>query len=262
MKSRVGLVIYVLVSVLAILVVMVYMGQVQKAPVSEEKPEGELTYEEHLRTSPPPLKNLKGSFNRDYIILHWDAPVPVTIPHDYSDTLTGYRIYRGTVPGSVSYYATTRNLTFTDRSLSGSQSFVYVVTAVYVGGVESDPADEVIVQIMSSGQNGLTLEEYLKTTPPPPRNLAGTRSGDHISLHWDAPEPVPSPHDYDDTIVGYRIYRGITPETLSLYATTKDRFFTDSAISGSTTFTYEVTALVGGDMESSPSEEITVKTTQ
>lgn len=244
-----------------ILILAIYVPS--SKPAASRNGNDGLTYDEHLRISPPAPENFQGRYSNGSVALRWDAPVPVTIPHDYSDTITGYSVYRGTASDPVTFYAETRDLKFTDSEITGNARYVYSVRAVHEGNVESDPTGVIIVQSVSEGGvEGLSFEEYLKTTPPPPRNLAGTRSGDRITLRWDAPEPVPSPHDYNDTIVGYRIYRGTTPETLSLYATTKDRIFTDSAITGSTTFTYEVTVLVGGDMESSPCEEITVKMTR
>jgi len=260
MKTRKGLYFLALVLIFAIIGILIFFAQAPKPPTQQNLTE-ELTYEEHLRTTPPQLENFRGSYKTDHVELQWDAPAPVTVPHDYGDTIILYKIYRGTTPEKVSSYASTKDLTFTDRAIAGSTQYAYEVTAVYEGGVESDPTKEVIVQVPSTQPEELTYQEHLKITPPPPRNLAGTFSGDRITLRWDAPKPVTVPHDYSDTITLYKIYRGTTPDTVSSYASTKDLTFTDRNLSGSRVFAYEVTALFGGEVESTPTGEVIVRIT-
>ena len=146
MKTRKGLYFLALVLIFAIIGILIFFAQAPKPPTQQNLTE-ELTYEEHLRTTPPQLENFRGSYKTDHVELQWDAPAPVTVPHDYGDTIILYKIYRGTTPEKVSSYASTKDLTFTDRNLSGSRVFAYEVTALFGGEVESTPTGEVIVRI-------------------------------------------------------------------------------------------------------------------
>jgi len=105
-----------------------------------------LTYEEYLRVNPPPPRNLSGTLTADYIELRWDIPETVKVPHDYSDIIAYYKIYRGTSEEDMSYLASTSDLTFKDFNISGSPQYVYEVTAVHEGETESVPSQEIIVQ--------------------------------------------------------------------------------------------------------------------
>lgn len=104
-----------------------------------------LTYEESLRINPPPPRNLTGEFKIDYIELHWDIPEKVTIPHNYSDIITNYKIYKGIREEDMSYLTSTSELTFKDSNISQDSQYVYEITAVYEGGSEGLPSLEVIV---------------------------------------------------------------------------------------------------------------------
>lgn len=261
MERKTGLYLVAVALVGIFTIILVFTGLSPASPAQPGPGDG-LTRDEYLRISPPPPEDLQGSFTAGSIVLRWDPPLPVAVPHDYSDAITGYSVYRGTIPDRLLYYATTRNLTFTDSALETDTRYMYTVRAVHEGGVESEPSLMVTIRAAGPGQEEeLTFEDQVKITPPPPRNLAGTYSGNRITLHWDAPAPVTLPHDYNDTPAGYTIYRGTTPGTISYYATTPYPFFTDREVSGSTAYTYEVTARFDGDRESSPSEEVTVKTT-
>lgn len=128
------------------MVVLIFFVPAPKAPAPGRNDTG-LSYQEHLKVTPPPPRNLAGTFARDRIALRRDAPAPMTVPHDYGDSITLYKIYRGTAPDTVSLYTSTKDLMFTDRNLSRSRVFAYEVTALFGGEVESAPSAEIVVRI-------------------------------------------------------------------------------------------------------------------
>ena len=113
-----------------------------------------LTYEEQLRVHPPPPRNLNGTFQADHIELRWDVPETVKVPHNYSDIIAQYKIYRGTSVDNMSYLASTVSPTFKDFNISGSPQYAYEVTAVHEGSTESVPSQEIIVQTMTTKPSG------------------------------------------------------------------------------------------------------------
>jgi len=134
-------------------VTAVHDGGVESTPsegimvqISRTKDTG-LTYEEYLKNNPPPPLNVQGSLKGNYIELRWDIPETVTVPHLYSDTITHYKIYRGNNTDDLSYLTSTTGLIFKDTSISGSPVYIYEVTAVHEGGVESAPSEEIRVQV-------------------------------------------------------------------------------------------------------------------
>lgn len=114
-----------------------------------------LTYEEYLRTHPPPPLNVQGTLKGEYIELRWDVPKTVTVPHNYSDTITHYKIYRGTTTEDMSSLASISGLTFKDYNISGSTRYVYEITAVHDGGVESAPSEGIRVQVSEAKLPGI-----------------------------------------------------------------------------------------------------------
>ena len=114
-----------------------------------------LSYEEYLKTHPPPPLNVQGILKGNYIELRWYVPETVTVPHSYSDTITHYKIYRGTSSEDMSYLTSTTSLILKDSNISGSNQFVYEVTAVHEGGVESAPSEEIRVQISAAKLPGM-----------------------------------------------------------------------------------------------------------
>ncbi len=107
---------------------------------------------------------------------------------------------------------------------------------------------------------GTTYEESIRRLPPPPENLNGFLKDGKIELRWDAPEKVRLPHNYSDVITHYNIYRGISEENMSYYASTSDVFYNDLNVTRNSQYVYEVTAVHEGDSESAPSIEVTVIT--
>jgi hypothetical protein len=113
-----------------------------------------LTYEEYLSSHPPPPANVEGTLKGDHIELNWDVPAKVTGPHRWSDTITRYNIYRGRSTADISFFTTTTGRIFRDFNISGSLGYIYKVTAVHDGDVESAPSEHIPVQIPVSNKAG------------------------------------------------------------------------------------------------------------
>jgi fibronectin type 3 domain-containing protein len=221
-----------------------------------------LSYDEFLRVHPPPPQNVRAVLQTDHISLRWEAPVKVSVPHDYSDTVAYYRIYKSTTENDLSYFTSAAGPAFNDSNISKRRQYIYQITAVQTGESESSPSGNVIIEVPPGTENGseegLTFEEYRSITPPPPENLAGAFRGDHIELRWDAPVQASVPHSYSDTISYYRIYKGTGENSISYLTSTTDPAFNDFNISANRRYFYMITAVQGGETESSAGKTINV----
>lgn len=115
----------------------------------DENPEEGITYEEELAINPPPPRNLSGVFNTDNIELTWDVPETVTLPHNYSDKIDHYDIYKTIYKideEGVTYTISTPGLTFKDSNVSTGSTYIYEVVAVHEDDVYSVPSEEVAVE--------------------------------------------------------------------------------------------------------------------
>jgi hypothetical protein len=173
------------------------------------------------------------------ITLNWSAPA--------TGTPTGYRVYRGSSPGTETLLTSLGNvLTFTDSGLGGGATRYYQVSALNAAG-EGPRSNEASATTFAElpGAPGLSA-------------VAGPGKG-QISLTWSAAAPNGSP------IVEYRIYAGATPgdeapspiavvgPTVSSYA--------DSGLADNVQRSYKVSA-VNGVGEGPRSNEATARTFQ
>ncbi|UCE09562.1 MAG: fibronectin type III domain-containing protein, partial [Candidatus Thorarchaeota archaeon] len=74
--------------------------------------------------------------------------------------------------------------------------------------------------------------------PTSPQNLQASVVDDQIQLTWDVPLI-----DGDPPIIGYEVYRGTSPESVSYYASVEDTSFADTDINENTDYYYEVSAV-------------------
>jgi chitodextrinase len=152
--------------------------------------------------------------------------------------VTGYNIYRdGSKVGSST--ATS----FTDTGLVQGATHSYQVTAFDAAGNES---------AKSTAVNGTVPD----TTPPiVPTGLAAQATAyNAVKLTWNATTDTGG-----SGLAGYRIYRnGSSTMLASVAAGTLT--YTDSTVSGSTTYTYTVSAYDGAGNESAQSSSVSVTT--
>lgn len=107
---------------------------------------GGISYEENLRINPPAVRNLAAEATSEGILLTWEAPPEVTVPHSYSDEIFGYKIYRRAEGEPLSgrrLLAETQELRYLDASAATGMTYYYTVTALHDHDVESTRPDEV-----------------------------------------------------------------------------------------------------------------------
>jgi len=166
-----------------------------------------------------PLTHL--AFANETVTLTWDP--------NTEDNLAGYRIYVGTSPGSYDYYdkkvgnTTTYTCCSPDRQFQVGLVYYFTLTAYDFEGQESEPSNEVSIQI------GATHPD---TTPPTvPLNLQATPlSATEIRLTW-------SPATDDLGVTGYTVARNGLPITSVPTST-----YTDQGLQPATTYDYTVRA--------------------
>ncbi len=108
---------------------------------------GGITFEEDRNINPPPPRNLHAVSGHDGARLRWSPPEPVSSQTAYNKKIAYYNVYRGTVGSEFKRRASVRKESFTDKSVaSGGAGYIYAVTAVHVGGNESDLSGEAMVE--------------------------------------------------------------------------------------------------------------------
>jgi titin len=153
--------------------------------------------------------------------LTWAAPVNPGI-----SPITGYNIYRGDVPGTLSLLANVTGTSYTDTGVEPGQTYYYQVLAVSVAG-EGAPTTEIMVALSAN-------------LPSPPRNLTTVVGVGKITLTWQAP--------FDDggsSITGYKVYRQGAEGNFNLMDTlgADSTSYVDATGTVGTTYTYYVVAI-------------------
>ena len=162
-----------------------------------------------------------GSGSSREVLLSWSTP-------DTPYTVIEYRIYK-----DGSFIGSTVNEFYQD--LIGTGNFTYYVTIYYEGDNESVPSNSVITEP--------------ELTYPPPQNLTitgysgGSGNNRKVNLAWEAP-------DSPLTIIEYRVYRAG-----SYVGSTTSTSYTNTI--GKNNYTFYVTALYEGGIESDPSNSVT-----
>ncbi|MDR3711036.1 MAG: fibronectin type III domain-containing protein [Capsulimonadaceae bacterium] len=169
------------------------------------------------------------------VALSWNAPVGAT------GSVT-YTVYRGTASGGESLLAANiTSTTYSDTGLSNNQIYYYYVT-VTINGSESLPSNEV----------------YATTPPAAPTGLtAQAQTGPNVLLNWNASAGATSYNILRSTASGSeQVLTSTTPATVT--ATT----YTDTTVSGGTTYYYEVQAVnsVDASVPSASSAEASATT--
>jgi hypothetical protein len=108
-----------------------------------------LTADESLRINPPAPRNVRvQQAVAGRVVLTWDEPPPVAVPHTYSDRVVGYRVYRRAPNGLESEpIGTTGERTFTDDTVRSGQRYAYQVSSIRerdLEGLRSDPVEAAV----------------------------------------------------------------------------------------------------------------------
>ena len=86
--------------------------------------------------SPGPPRNLTATWGNARVTLTWQAPA------SYGDSpITGYKLYRGIVSGSLTFLINVTNISYTDTSVTNGQTYFYKVSAVNAAGEGSLSAE-------------------------------------------------------------------------------------------------------------------------
>jgi fibronectin type 3 domain-containing protein len=197
------------------------MGEGAFSPLASAKPAT-------LPGSPLSLSAVGGVGSID---LAWSAPA------DGGDAITGYAIYRGTSPSSLTQVAIASSTNYHDSSLSRSTLYHYEVKAVN-----------------SIGQ-GPSASAFATTAglPTAPTGLDGSASETSATLTWSAPG-----QNGGSLITNYNIYRGLAPQAMNLVATTTGTTYEDSGLEPGTSYLYSVRAVnMVGEGPSSGTKDIT-----
>jgi len=164
--------------------------------------------------------------------------------------VTGYQILRapGTTGGTFAQVGTSTTTSFTNGSLTANTTFRYQVRAVDAAGNASAVSNTVTASTTGGGGD---------TSPPTaPSNLATTgTTSSSISLSWTG--------STDNVgVTGYQILRapGTTGGTFAQVGTSTTTTFTNSSLTASTTFRYQVRAVDAAGNASAVSNTVTAMT--
>jgi len=106
-------------------------------------PDPGISYEENLAINPPPVQHLQAAPLNDGILLTWEPPPAVEVPHSYSDVIVEYLVYRRILGKKKALLGRTAELRYLDLTPSPGVDYSYTVTAMHPPQLESTPPDEV-----------------------------------------------------------------------------------------------------------------------
>lgn len=165
--------------------------------------------------------------------LSWTAP-------SSGASFTNYRIYRKTTNSSYSIAGTvgTNPTSYTDNVAAGS--YTYMVKAVSAGGAESNPSNEINLDVTACPPGG-------------PNSLSASQQGCDIILSWSAPS--------SGVVIKYNIYRSSVSGSLgSLIGTVNAPTvsYSDTSLNTAGFFYYTIKAVSTGNAESVGSNQVGV----
>ena len=141
--------------------------------------------------------------------------------------VSGYKVYRGTSAQSLTLIASTAGTTWNDsNSITAGKTFYYAVAAYDSSGNNS--AQSTVIAAASFPDN---------SAPTTPSSLSGTAiSKSQINLSW-------SPSTDNVAVSGYKVYRGVTAQSLTLIGSTPGTTWNDSnSVGVGKTYYYSVSA--------------------
>ncbi|MEM3567438.1 MAG: fibronectin type III domain-containing protein [Thermoplasmata archaeon] len=176
----------------------------------------------NLGTAPSPPRNLVATAGHSKIFLNWETP-----GSDGGSTITGYKIYRGTSSGNLTYLTTVgTQLNYTDTAVTLGTTYYYAVSAVNAIGE-------------SALSNEASATPLAPSVPSVPKNFTVISSFENVTLSWEPPVD-----DGGTPVIGYRLYRGNTSTNLSLYAELGNQLtYKDTNVSVGKVYYYALSAL-------------------
>ncbi|NJD29578.1 MAG: hypothetical protein FIA92_14970, partial [Chloroflexi bacterium] len=175
------------------------------------------------RTVPGAPQGIVASPGNTVVGLSWEAP-----SSDGGAPVTGYKVYRGTSPGTGTLRATLGTvLSYSDTSLTNGTTYYYTIRAL-------NPA----------GEGPSSAETPAKPFGPPgaPRSPVAVGRPGSVAIGWTAPLS-----DGGASVSGYRIQRGEAPGAGTEIATVGNVLsYTDATAVDGTTYYYTVSAVNAG----------------
>lgn len=179
-----------------------------------------ITYHPPTPTLPSAPQSLSASGGVATVALSWSAPANEGYP-----PITGYRIYRGTNPGSLSWVRDVGTQTSTtDTGLSAGTTYYYRVAA-----------------LNGAGEGPLSNSASATTVAPPSAPSAPTATAEPgiVTLTWSPPAS-----NGGSSLTGYRVYRGDSGSSLTLLKSVDTSLTTtDATVAAATTYWYAVSAV-------------------
>ena len=171
---------------------------------------------------PSAPQNLNATGGTSQVSLTWTTPAS-----DGGAAITGYKVYRGTVSGSLSLLTTLGVQTaYTDSGVTNGTLYYYQVTALNSGGE-------------SARSNQASATPQAPIAPSAPQNLVATPGNATMSLTWQAPANSGSA-----AVTNYKIYRGTSSGSQTLLTTVGNVLsYSDSGLTNGTTYYYKVSAV-------------------
>ncbi len=183
-------------------------------------------------SAPGAPSDLRATASDGRIDLSWVAPA-----NNGGNTVTGYKLYRGTSVTSLGYIATITGTTFSDSTIANGVLYHYQVSAL-------NPAE---------GDKSTLVSTIFIVPPSTPTDVMATGGNGFITLTWSMPDS-----DGGSPIIRYNVYRGLSYATMSLWDTTNDTSFTDLDVVNDVNYTYAVTAVNSvGESDRSSTASIT-----
>jgi fibronectin type 3 domain-containing protein len=164
---------------------------------------------------PPAAPVLSTTADDAAVRLSWTAPA------DGGSAIRGYKLYRGTAPGTTTLYKTLGNGTsYNDTAVENGKRYYYRVTAT--NGKGDGPQSGEVLGARPAGEPSVTAH-------------AGDGA---VQLSWAAPPDGGAP------ITGYKIYRGTSPGNVSALKTVGAvNSYTDPGLTNDKTYHYKVAAV-------------------
>jgi parallel beta-helix repeat protein len=152
-----------------------------------------------------------------FILIHWQPPVS-----DGGSEITGYNIYREDIEGL--YKSTSPDqIWYNDTDVLNSMTYIYYVSGVNAVG-EGPSSEGSIATPMS--------------VPSVPTNLQLVAGDGYVICTWNS-----SVNDGGSQITGYRLYRGETPEKMTLLVDLGPHYyFNDTETMNNNTYYYCISA--------------------
>ena len=172
--------------------------------------------------------DLSAEVGPNFVNLSWGE-----LSYDFGEGIDGYNVYRGLTPDERVLLGTTSDMWYNDTSVTLGVEYYYRVSA-YVGAEEGALSDWILAIPcdLPGAPTGLTV-------------IAGLHS---FQLSWTAPAD-----DGGSPILGYAIWRGVSPISLVLFDTVgTTAAYTDLLVGDNETWYYAVAAFnQAGDGEMS-----------